>query len=258
MLEYAFIMMKKILVLSTQRSGSTMVCGDMASSNVLGKPNEYYINIINLWNKSKDKDQVLAALKNIQLISSSANGTQAVKIMSNQIAPIGHILYSTGLCLYKSNFASFFAYFSEYKIARVIRRDKVAQAVSRIMAEGTGIYHCYDPTKSDLKLGRSSLQSRDESGLKYSYELIQTNIDSINKEEDLIQDYLDTFSLKPFNIIYENAISSRSYINDIASLIDITPVSSFPERAIKKVSGSISQEWIDRFKEERATCKQSC
>ena len=40
--------MKKLLILSTQRSGSTMICSDIASTEVLGHPNEYFIKPIEL------------------------------------------------------------------------------------------------------------------------------------------------------------------------------------------------------------------
>lgn len=243
--------MKKLLILSTQRSGSTMVCNDIASTGVLGQPNEYFIKPIELWHTSKNKAEIIEAINNISLKSASGNGVQAIKIMSNQIAPIGTILNTINLTSGISNLECFFNYFSEYMVVRVSRNDKVAQAVSRIMAENTGIYHYLDPKKSSLKLGRSSSRERNETGIEYSHELIQKNINDIVDEERLIQHYLETYSITPFNIIYENSVASRSYINEIAKRLEVPPISVFADRAIKKVGGAISESWIKRFNQEK-------
>ena len=70
-------------------------------------------------------------------------------------------------------------------------------------------------------------------------------------EERLIQHYLETYSITPFNIIYENSVVSRSYINDIAKCLEVPPISVFADRAIKKVGGAISESWIKRFNQEK-------
>ena len=243
--------MKKLLILSTQRSGSTMICSDIASTEVLGHPNEYFIKPIELWHAKKNKTELIEAINSIPLHSSSSNGIQAIKIMSNQICSIGTILETIGLAKGRTNLDCFFNYFSDYIFVRVSRNDKVAQAVSRIMAESTGIYHHLDPTKSILKLGRSSSRERNEAGIEYSYDLIQKNIDTIINEEKTMQNYLEIRSITPFEIIYETSVSSRSYINEIARRLKVPPISIFADRSMKKVAGPISEAWIKRFKNEK-------
>ena len=242
--------MKKLLILSTQRSGSTMICDDIASTGVLGQPNEYFIKPIDLWYANKNKSNVVEIINEIPFKSSSSNGVQAVKIMSNQIDPIGAILNKVNLASGKNNLDCFFNYFSDFTFVRVARIDQVAQAVSRIMAKNTGIYHYLDPAKSSLRLGRSSPRERNESGIEYSHDLIQTNINDIMAEEKTMENYLQMYSIDPLKIIYEDSIASRSYINEIASRLGIPPISILAERGIKKVGGSISQSWIARFKQE--------
>ena len=234
-----------------------MICSDMASTGVLGKPNEYFIKAINMWQQKAKIDDIKNYLEEVSKISASPNGVQAVKIMSNQIAPLGAIFNAIEESDSNNNFDAFFNYFSDYKIVRITRRDKVAQAVSRIMAEHTGIYHYIDSAESFLNLGHSSSSNRDETGIEYSYDLIQNTIHAIRKEEKLIEKILEAYSLQYLNVEYETSVKSRSYINEITNLVALPKITTFSDRPIKKVGGLISKEWIERFRKEKSNLAMS-
>lgn len=246
--------MQKLLILSTQRSGSTMICSDISSTGILGHPNEYFINTIDLWQRKEARDKIIDSINKISINSSTSNGVQAVKIMSNQISIIGLILQKLDIAQGSNNLDCFFSYFSDYVFIRVVREDKVAQAVSRVMAEKTGIYHYIDSSKSNLKLGRSSSNIRSEAGAVYSYDLIQDYINRIISEEQFLDDFINRYSIKPLNLLYETSIESREYINDITGLLSLPQITNFEERSLKKIGGEISKSWIRQFKEDKKNC----
>ena len=46
--------MRRIILLSTQRSGSTMVCDDLAGAEVFGRPSEYFIRVLEKRDEERD------------------------------------------------------------------------------------------------------------------------------------------------------------------------------------------------------------
>ena len=84
-----------------------MICSDISSTGVLGHPNEYFINVIDLWQKKDDKVKIVEAIDKIGIRSSTDNGVQAVKIMSNQISLIGAILRDLNVAQGDNNFDCF-------------------------------------------------------------------------------------------------------------------------------------------------------
>lgn len=235
--------MNKILILSTQRSGSTMVCDDIEGTGELGKPSEYFIEVItNHEDKNSEqlKESVFKALK-----KGSFKNSMSIKVMANQIDLIGKILRDSCLTDHTNNQESFFEFFKDWVFVRVIRKDKVAQAVSRVMAEQSKIYHTVD-SSNDLKgmLGNVGL-SRDESLLSYNFDSIKNEIKNIHNEECLLDLFFERFQLDIFNVFYEDAIEDRSYVNEIASKAGVEKI-HLTTRRLKKISLN-SDVWINRF-----------
>lgn len=240
---------KKLIVLATQRNGSTMVCDDIAGTNQLGKPSEYFIKVIDEMNQLS-KDQVYSLIMEVFAKGKSDNDQIAIKIMSNQIRQIGMALQKSGLCSCKDPEKCFYTFFKDSIFCRVVREDKVAQAVSRIVAFQTNIYHSADDTTGlEGMLGKVSSQ-RNESNLTYNKDKISSEIKNIMKEETYLDTFIAKYNLKTELIIYEKVISDRSYIEKIAKKLSIDEV-QVKERRLKKISGSISKQWIEQYKSER-------
>lgn len=242
--------MKQIIIFATQRSGSTMVCDDIAGTNKLGRPSEYFIKVINsigIFDEENMKEKIITALKK----GSTDNGISAVKIMSNQIRPIGKAMKEAGFCDTEDNEECFFKYFANSVFCRVIRKDKVAQAVSRIMARQTKVYHSVTHTTGIEGMFGQAIQKkdRDESLLEYNYEEIYKEIENIEKEENLLDKFIDRFNINHKLIVYENVINDRSYVELLAKKLGYNHI-SLAERHLKKVSGNISYVWINRYKIE--------
>ena len=75
---------KNIVILSTQRSGTTMVCDDFAGTGVLGLPTEYYHDLLSQQTEGLNKELVNSYLEK----GKSPNGVRSVKIMANPLLAI--------------------------------------------------------------------------------------------------------------------------------------------------------------------------
>lgn len=240
---------KMLVILSTQRSGSTMVCDDIAGAEVLGRPSEYFIKVIESIGKV-GADEMKKLIEDAVCKGETANGVAAVKIMSNQIKSIGKAIHDAGLCDGADVERCFFEYFKDAVFVRVIRTDKVAQAVSRIMAKKTDVYHAADSIAGMENMLGKVAKKRDESSLEYDYDEIEEEVDLIRKEEQYLNAFIKRQGVNVERIIYEEAVVNRDYVLEIGKNMEIQDI-TLKERRLKKVSGSMSKVWIRDFKAQR-------
>lgn len=241
--------MKKIVILSTQRSGSTMVCDDFEGTGVLGRPSEYFIKAIDKFEPNHPEKSV-ALLKEVEEKGLGGNDITSVKIMSNQIQSIIKIILDSHLVSEIRPDFAFQEYFKDAFFVRVNRRDKVAQAVSRLSAAKTGIYHTSEKS-NDLQgmLGKLSNTGRDESDLIIDDFEIENEIANIEKEENYLTALCQKLGLKTTLINYEDCVKNQDYLNIIGKKINIDIIEKKPRR-LKKISGSKSREIIENYKKK--------
>ncbi len=241
---------QQLIIFSTQRSGSTMVCDDIAGTNLLGRPSEYLIKLIKSIGKINQNELNISIDMALDK-GRTDNGITAIKVMSNQIRPMGRVLQEAGICSSEDKEECFYNYFKDSIFCQVIRKDKVAQAVSRIMARQTNMYHSVEHTKGlEGMIGRSIRQkNRDEGISEYNKKDIYLEIQKIKNQEALIKNFIDRFNIECKPLIYEDVIKDRSYVKHLAAEFNYKSV-FLVDRRLKKISGSISQEWIDRYKLE--------
>jgi LPS sulfotransferase NodH len=223
-----------------------MVCDDIAGTKVLGHPSEYFIKVIeNIGITSSDEMNKL--IENAIQKGKSENGISAVKIMSNQIIPIGRALKDASICKENNKEECFYQFFKDAIFVRVIRNDKVAQAVSRVMAKQTDVYHAFSTLKGfENRVGKVS-KERDESFTEYNSNTIKNEIVKIENEEKFLDEFINKYKLDVNNIIYEEVVNNREYVELIANKLDIHSI-KLAERRLKKISGQESKNWILQYK----------
>lgn len=244
---------EKILVIfSTQRSGSTMVCDDIAGTKILGTPTEYLQKFLNKKNYlTKDRFEEIAAL--IESKARTPNGVVSIKIMANQIFPftrlVSEIYYSNETPYQKV----FIDLFSKAQFLRVKRLDKVSQAVSRLMARVTKNYHSAviegDDELTKIVGSKISQAERAEVYEAYDYNLITQEIEKIEKEEKFLDELIVQLKLDVDNVIYEDVVANRDYIYRVANKFGEFNA-KLGVRRLKKIGGDVSKVWIDRYKSE--------
>lgn len=134
------------LLCATPRTGSTLLCSLLASTNVLGFPESYF--------RVQDEEswalrlgvQVVggrvhdygAFIKAVRAAGSTANGVFAAKVMWGSVEPVIEGLAPPAG---QSDVMSLEGAFGPLAFVHLTREDRVAQAVSWARAEQTGYWH---------------------------------------------------------------------------------------------------------------------
>lgn len=239
----------KIVILSTQRSGSTLVCKDLAGTSVLGNPDEHFLDLVYTSSSTRKSSKELDKL--IEQRGRSPNGVVSIKVMANYLNLVNKLYYPHAsppqndnkyLYFYKSVRGAYFI--------RVIRNDLVAQSVSRIMAQKTGIYHKTSKSKIELKPGYTDSNSRNES-FPYDRLEITKEINNIKSENRILDYFVKSNKIETKCLQYEIFAKSNSYLYEISADLNLGEISP-KQRQLKKIAGDTSELWIRRYKKEQS------
>jgi LPS sulfotransferase NodH len=131
------------LVLSSPRTGSTLLCRDLASLGGLGSPREYFRGFDNEVRTSEVSEaDVLARLA--RGVQDGAPGVGAVKLMAQQARSVAQALTGERAAS-PAEAMSTVVTWAQKRFQRVLVvllvRNTLDQAISRAVAEATGIYH---------------------------------------------------------------------------------------------------------------------
>ena len=225
-----------------------------ALTNNLGIPSEHYVDLIEKNYLGCFDPQILKdEFENVIKIASTSNGFSSIKIMANQIQPLGLILNLINAePKYSLNEAFIEAFKNSYFI-RVYREDKIAQAVSRYLALKTQIFHSINRNEGFSIISPNFIinSSRDDSGVDYNFDEIKSHWNSIINEETFLNRFIDDFNLKVLNIKYEIVSENREYISHLYKFLNIHPRDfEIAERRLLKISSQKSIKFIELFKND--------
>ncbi len=242
---------KMIIILSTQRGGSTMVCDDFAGTDKLGRPSEYFIKLIDIMNRGEKLN--LEYINDFLFQKASTdNGVTSIKIMSNQLKSIDRLYKSVGVIPQDTElrYPYFYEIFQNSLFIKLTRKDKVSQAVSRIMARKTNIYHSVETLNGlDGMLGKVIQDQERDENFKFSFSEVQDTIKNIQQEEKNLNLFIKTHNINAVDINYEDIVDNRKYIYDISHRIDIEDIILL-NRRLKKISGEKSLEWVKLYNQK--------
>lgn len=242
---------KLVILCATQRCGSTMVVEDLRSTGVLGKAEEYFIP----WLPEKQVDW-LSNFESIIKRSKTENGISSIKIMANQLQNIE-------ACLTNSNFEEklndvMFPYLRTLLKGAVfirIKRDGVVrQAISRVIAQKTGVNHALNNYDTDYRPGNLLKNNN----LNYSCSVgfdgedIDAEVLNIAKETLLWDEVLKSWNINsPLDLHYEQICKSYpKYINRVVNYVGISSIDldGLPKtRNLKKLSSDKNEELVTSY-----------
>ena len=247
-----------LIILSTQRSGSTMLCNDISGTNVLGNPDEWFGPwITKLRNNSQVSSRELSEY--LMQEASTDNGNIAIKIMSNHLGHINNLYKMVnGIEEHKDElYHHFYGMFGKAVYVWLTRKEKVSQAVSRLMAKKTGIYHQFLDEESARLSGAHAIANGTREEINdCNIDDIDKEIQKIDKEEKIILMFLKAYNVDYLSVCYEDIITCRDYVHKIAAMMDESDITLSP-RTIKKIGGSLSATLASRYRAEKARCAGS-
>lgn len=232
--------MKKILICTTQRSGSTMVCDDMQRVG-LGRPDEHFYS----WGNPGERDWAVAYDGLVR--DATANGIQASKIMANKAQIVN------------GRFATFVEATQPgpYKFLRTVyadavwlwlrRGDKIAQAISLFLAEKSGVFHSVSDKSKGLVPGKAVLAGQNGSAIpavEYDFEAIRRHLDFVTRGDLLWSEFFRMTRIAP--IVWDYESHSLDKVIALAKKMGVEPTVA-RERNLNKLPSERSAEMRAKF-----------
>jgi len=225
-----------------------MVSEDIKNTGLLGKPNEYFMKFIcgndTTWKEFKTR---------IKINSSTGNGNQAIKVMSNQVTPIEnkyHIITKNN-----KNLMQILEELGEPNFVQIVRENKLYQALSQIIAKKTGIYHKIKSNdKSYGKTSFTNVKDNYNNNILINKNEIMDTIIKITKEEVFWDRFFSENNITPLRIHYENAISDIHYINLLLPKKNILSTEILQKikdkRGILRLANQTTNSFYEKFSQD--------
>ncbi len=226
-------------IVTTPRSGSTFLCSLLQSTKVAGYPSEYFRQpSLNLTKECNfDYVKYLRILMHNRITENKVFGT---KIMARFLRYFEKE---------KLDFQSFInGYIS--KIIYLNRIDKVAQAVSLLIAQKTNSWHIRQDKKQEEYheyLNNIEISNAD-------LENINTTVDNLVKANKYFQDLFKKYDINPLKIDYEKfEVEPKAYVEKILNFLIISTESNIEIASpLQKISSSLSQQAIMKYEQKYA------
>lgn len=142
--------------------------------------------------------------------------------------------------------ARFAQVFGRVLYVHLSRHDKVAQAVSRVKAEQTGLWHAA-PDGTELERTRAPAEPR------YDFEEIDRRVAELENHDRAWIDWFTGQGLNPHAITYEELSENPAHVlSDILTLLGRDPACAdgvLPQ--VAKLSDAVSAAWITRYKADK-------
>ncbi len=228
-------------IVTSPRSGSTYFCDLLESTGIAGYPTEHLRLAAQELARYCDFDY-LRLLHNLLQYRTTDNGVFGTKLIS-------HFLFE-----FKQSRFDFKQIFSSLdKFIFLTRRDKLAQAVSLILAQKTDIWHIRDVANNINYQAKLKDIDINDDLLKN----VEQKLDFINHQEARLKKILADNKVEPLILVYEDIVEdAESQINQVLEFLEIEkPLHCIinVDSKIKKMPSNISQEIINIFQKRRNT-----
>ena len=245
---------KSYIICTTPRSGSTLLCDLLAATGVAGRPNSYFKREhLTWWANQLDvsTEQWIDQYKFDQsylsaVIREGTNGTQVlgIRLMWESVADLSQRLTDlfTGL---KSDHDRFQAAFGPLSYLHLSRGDKVAQAVSLLKAEQSGLWHVNtDGTE------RERLKPEQSLWLVFDSALLLQIVETLEKSDLAWNRWFAEQEINPIKVTYESlAGEPQTVLGNVLSSLGLDPSTAREvEPKTTKLADSESYEWVTRFR----------
>lgn len=219
------------IIASTPRCGSTLLGQLLWRSNLAGAPHEYFHpmhakDYYERWSVDSIDDYV----ELLKRWRTTKNGIFGVKLHYYQIAEFG------------VNYDDISRLLDKPKYIFIRRKTKIRQAISLVRAQQTNQYAVHDA--SDVKEG------------DYNFESIRDQFFRLINEENQWAAYFKEHQISPLEVWYEDL--AQNYAHTLEQVfkflsIDYDSDDLSTEPTIKKMSDSLTEEWVVQFNKDMET-----
>ena len=242
------------ILCATPRSGSTLLCDLLASTGVAGRPHSYYRNEdvsywSELWGVPQPHQPGNAAFESAYLAAMIREGTAGtgifgLRLMWSSVADASRRL--DAIAGDRAEVAARFARaFGSTLYIHLSRQYKLAQAISLIRAEQSGLWH----RAAD---GAERERTAPHQTPSYDGRRIAEVLNELRTDDAAWTDFFSTHGISPLRLTYETLTANpKQAVAAVLSALGQDPQAS--ERILvqtSKLADADSLEWADRYRLE--------
>ena len=235
------------LVLSTPRSGSTLLCRALESTNLAGHPKEYFSPEGNRWSRESATTAPSDYVASLLAKKATPNGVFGVKISWRQL-----LLFERA-CRREPHYREMplpeilSDLFPSLRYLRITRRDKVRQAISYWKALQTGVW------------GKAAADGGTETrSAEFDYDALADLVRLLQDHEAGIDGFVSRSNQSPFTVVYEDLVDAyQETVTAALAYLGVAVPSGLvlPEPRTARLADDETEAWVDRYEriaQERA------
>lgn len=239
---------KGYMICGSPRSGSTLLCDLLKQTGVAGYPESYFrpesiIEYSSKWglsNTSEDWDN--GYLQTVINYANKSTGCLGIRMMWSNFPEFLERLKKLHPQYNNDQRALRETIFID-RFIHISRHDKIAQAISLVTANQTGLWH----RSSD---GTERQRTKPPEKPFYSYQQIAEALEMIELEANGWKNWFNDNDISPLVITYEElALDPQSIVDKIMNYLGLNTLHE-PKVTTAKMATSINKAWADRFRRE--------
>lgn len=242
------------VICTSPRSGSTLLCSLLASTGIAGKPESYFHRpSLADWASALDvangpeigTRSVRDLFAGARSRGSTSNGLFGLRLQRDSFAFLFHTL-SELHPEETSERARFERVFGPTLFIHLTREDKLAQAISCVRAQQSGLWHV---AADGSELERSTPVSEPH----YDAAAIASELAGFIEADRLWTDWFSDEQIDPVTVRYsELSVAPIQATRRLLHALDLDPSDSVAVTAgTRRLSDDLNTEWAERFKGER-------
>ena len=249
--------MDSYIICSTPRTGSTLLCDLLASTKVAGNPDSFFMDDVDpVWaerwglpnraNRS-DADDCAAYLRAAIKAGKGQTDIFGLRLMKRDLGDLLAMIDKVFPGL-PSDRDRLQAAFGKVLYIHLAREDKLAQAISMVKAEQTGLWHIA-PDGSEVE--RLSPPKDPE----YDFDRIERKLAELEQYDAAWLAWFDAQGIEPLRIGYEslsaNPVAAVARVCRALGVAEPTPDSV--KAGVAKLADAVTLEWKRRYQSEIAS-----
>ena len=238
------------LICATPRTGSTLLCGLLASTGVAGQPESYFRQPDEQlwaarWDIARSTDGVVEYSEFVRAALAAGrteNGVFAARIIWGTLDHLVDRLATVYPAPASGDLDLLELVFGNTGFVYLHRDDVLAQAVSWHRAEQTGVWHQTDREEP----------TRPEQEPRFDFDQIRKLVQTIEAHNSAWRAWFASVGIQPHEVRYEDLDADP--VGVASEILDFLGPELPPERLIKTSHGRMADEvnaqWIDRYRAE--------